>query len=341
MNFQSDNQSTIFPEIIDYIKSINNESSLAYGADNITKLATKMLKEFFETDLKVLFVSSGTAANAISLSSICPPYGAILCSDNSHINGDECGAPEFFTGGAKLLSINADNAIITKENLIKTINSYGLHGFHEVLPSAISITQATELGTSYTLDQINEISTIAKQNNLKTHMDGARFSNACAFLNCTPAEMSWKNGVDILSLGTTKNGTISCEAIIIFNKDILDDVNRRQKRAGHLWSKNRYIAAQLVKWLEEDRWIKAAKKANLNAQKLKSLLQKIKGVSIEHPVEVNMIFAKIPKNIQNFLKKHEVKFNPWYGPDNLTRFVTSWDTKKTELDKLEKIINGI
>lgn len=341
MNFQSDNQSTIFPEIIDYIKSINNESSLAYGADNITKLATKMLKEFFETDLKVLFVSSGTAANAISLSSICPPYGAILCSDNSHINGDECGAPEFFTGGAKLLSINTDNAIITKENLIKTINSYGLHGFHEVLPSAISITQATELGTSYTLDQINEISTIAKQNNLKTHMDGARFSNACAFLNCTPAEMSWKNGVDILSLGTTKNGTISCEAIIIFNKDILDDVNRRQKRAGHLWSKNRYIAAQLVKWLEEDRWIKAAKKANLNAQKLKSLLQKIKGVSIEYPVEVNMIFAKIPKNIQDFLKKHEVKFNPWYGPENLTRFVTSWDTKKTELEKLEKIINSI
>ena len=341
MNFQSDNQSTIFPEIIDYIKSINNESSLAYGADNITKLATKMLKEFFETDLKVLFVSSGTAANAISLSSVCPPYGAILCSDNSHINGDECGAPEFFTGGAKLLSINTDNAIITKNNLIKTINSYGLHGFHEVLPSAISITQATELGTSYTLDQINEISTIAKQNSLKTHMDGARFSNACAFLNCTPAEMSWKNGVDILSLGTTKNGTISCEAIIIFNKDILDDVNRRQKRAGHLWSKNRYIAAQLVKWLEEDRWIKAAKKANLNAQKLKSLLQKIKGVSIEHPVEANMVFAKIPKNIQDFLKKHEVKFNPWYGPENLTRFVTSWDTKKTELEKLEKIINSI
>ena len=341
MNFQSDNQSTIFPEIIDYIKSINNESSLAYGADNITKLATKMLKEFFETDLKVLFVSSGTAANAISLSSVCPPYGAILCSDNSHINGDECGAPEFFTGGAKLLSINTNNAIITKNNLIKTINSYGLHGFHEVLPSAISITQATELGTSYTLDQINEISTIAKQNNLKTHMDGARFSNACAFLNCTPAEMSWKSGVDILSLGTTKNGTISCEAIIIFNKDILDDVNRRQKRAGHLWSKNKYIAAQLIKWLEEDRWIKAARKANLQAQKLKSLLQKIKGVSIEYPVEVNMIFAKIPKNIQDFLKKHEVKFNPWYGPENLTRFVTSWDTKKTELEKLEKIINSI
>ena len=341
MNFQSDNQSTIFPEIIDYIKSINNESSLAYGADNITKLATKMLKEFFETDLKVLFVSSGTAANAISLSSVCPPYGAILCSDNSHINGDECGAPEFFTGGAKLLSINTNNAIITKNNLIKTINSYGLHGFHEVLPSAISITQATELGTSYTLDQINKISTIAKQNNLKTHMDGARFSNACAFLNCTPAEMSWKSGVDILSLGTTKNGTISCEAIIIFNKDILDDVNRRQKRAGHLWSKNKYIAAQLVKWLEEDRWIKAARKANLQAQKLKSLLQKIKGVSIEYPVEVNMIFAKIPKNIQDFLKKHEVKFNPWYGPENLTRFVTSWDTKKTELEKLEKIINSI
>ena len=341
MNFQSDNQSSVFPEIIDYLNIVNKNSSPAYGTDDVTILATNLLIDLFETDLKVLFVSSGTAANSIAISSICPPYGGILCSDNAHIGGDECGAPEFFTGGAKLIPIPTVNALISEKNLTNTLNNYGLHGIHEVLPSAISLTQASELGTIYTPEDIQKVIYVAKKHNLKTHMDGARFSNACASLNCSPAELTWKSGIDILSLGTTKNGTISCEAIIIFNQEIIDDIERRQKRAGHLWSKNKFIAGQIITWLEDDRWLNAAKKANSQAKTLKSLLKNLKNVTVEYPVDINMVFASIPKKIQSLLKDKNVKFNPWYGSENLTRFVTSWDTKDSELKKLESIINKI
>jgi threonine aldolase len=342
LNFQSDNQSSVFPEIIDYLKIINEDSSPAYGADEVTKLATKMLIDFFETNLKVIFVSSGTAANSIALSTICPPYGGILCSDNAHIGGDECGAPEFFTSGAKLLPIPTVDALITEKNLIIKMNNHGLHGIHEVLPSAISLTQASELGTIYTPDDIHKITHTAKKKyNLKTHMDGARFSNACASLNVKPAELSWKNGIDILSLGTTKNGTISCEAIIVFNQKIIDDLERRQKRTGHLWSKNKFVSGQIIKWLEDDNWLNAARKANFYAQDIMKLLKTIDNVTIEYNVDVNMVFACIPIEIQNILRENNVMFNHWYGKNNLTRFVSSWDTKVAELSSLKSIINNI
>ncbi len=341
LNFQSDNQSSAFPEIIDYLKVINEDSSPAYGADEVTKLATKMLSDLFETNLKVIFVSSGTAANSIALSSICPPYGGILCSDDAHIGGDECGAPEFFTGGAKLLTIPTDNALITEKKLITKMNNHGLHGIHEVLPSVISLTQASELGTIYTPDDINKVTHTAKKYNLRTHMDGARFSNACASLNVKPAELSWKNGIDILSLGTTKNGTISCEAIIVFNQEIIDDLERRQKRTGHLWSKNKFVSGQIIKWIEDENWLKAARKANLYAQDIMILLKKINNVTIEYNVDVNMVFACIPMIIQDKLRENNVMFNPWYGKKDLTRFVSSWDTKDTELTYFKSIIKNI
>lgn len=341
MNFQSDNQSSIFPEIISYIEEINKNSAPAYGSDKITKLAEEMLTELFETKLKVMYVSSGTAANSIALSALCPPYGGILCSDSAHIGGDECGAPEFFTGGAKLIPIPTSNGLIKEKNIISTLNKYGLHGIHEILPSTISLTQATELGTVYTPDNINIITQLAKKHNLYTHMDGARFANACCFLNCKPADITWKSGIDILSLGTTKNGTMSCEAIIIFNETIQEDFERRQKRAGHLWSKNRYMSAQIVKWIENDRWIKAAQKANNYAQSIKNILSKNKNITIEYAVDVNMVFAKIPPDIQKTLKINNVYFNPWYGCDHLTRFVTSWDTKDSEIKKFENVINHL
>jgi len=341
LNFQSDNQSTVFPEVIDYLSEVNKNSSPAYGVDEVTKLATNMLTDLFETNLKVVFVSSGTAANSIALSSICPPYGGIFCSDNAHIGGDECGAPEFFSGGAKLLPIPTVDALIRDKDLTKKINNYGLHGIHEILPSAISLTQASELGTIYNPDDIHKITNTAKKYNLKTHMDGARFSNACASLNCKPSELTWKNGIDILSLGTTKNGTISCEAIIVFNQEIIDDIERRQKRSGHLWSKNRFMAAQIIKWIEDDRWIKAAKKANFQAQSIMNSLKKLNYVNIEYNVDINMVFACIPKKVQDLLYDNHVMFNPWYGKKNLTRFVTSWDTNDFEVNSFEAIINKI
>ncbi|PPR15278.1 MAG: Low specificity L-threonine aldolase [Alphaproteobacteria bacterium MarineAlpha9_Bin3] len=341
MNFQSDNQSTIFPEIIEYLNDINNNSAPAYGADEITLLAKDMLVELFETDLKVMYVSSGTAANSIALSAISPPYGGILCSDNAHIGGDECGAPEFFTGGSKLVPLPSKDGLMLESEILKYLDNHGLHGIHEILPSAISITQASELGTVYSQNHLKSISDIAKKHSLYTHMDGARFANACCFLKCKPADITWKSGIDILSLGTTKNGTMSCEAIVIFNKDIQADFERRQKRAGHLWSKNRYMAAQIVKWIENDRWKNAANKANDYAKNIKNIFNSNKKILIEYPVDINMVFAKIPPNIQEILIKHNVLFNPWYGNDNLTRFVTSWDTKFSDIKNLEEIINNL
>ncbi len=341
MNFQSDNQSSIFPEIIEYLNDINKHSAPAYGADEFTLLAKNMLIDMFETDLEVMYVSSGTAANSIALSAISPPYGGILCSDNAHIGGDECGAPEFFTGGSKLIPLPSKDGLMHESEILKYLNNHGLHGIHEILPSAISLTQASELGTVYTPDHIKNITDIAKKYNLYSHMDGARFANACCYLDCKPADISWKSGIDILSLGTTKNGTMSCEAILIFNKDIQADFERRQKRAGHLWSKNRYMAAQIIKWIENDRWINAANMANGFASNIKKILNKNKNIIIKYPVEINMVFAQIPLTIQEKLKTNHVAFNPWYGDNNLTRFVASWDTKNNEIEKLEEIINNL
>ena len=340
MNFLSDNQSTVFPEIINYLQYVNKDSVDSYGNDPITKKANKILSEFFNKKVQIRYVSSGTASNAISLSSICPPYGGIICSDNSHLDADECGAPEFFTGGAKLIKIPTLNGLISENNLKQKINSYGLHGIHEIKLSALSLTQLSELGTVYNIDQLRKLTHIAHKNNLITHMDGARFANACASLNCKPADISWKSGIDILSLGATKNGAMACELIIIFNTKIVDDIDRRQKRAGHLWSKNRYMAAQIIKWIERNRWLKAATKANRFAKKIEETLLLIKDINIPYSVDANMVFAEIPITIQNYLSKNNVKFNKWPKKKYLTRFVASWDTNNNDISNLKKIIKN-
>ncbi len=340
MNFISDNQSTVFPEIIDYLQYINKNSVDSYGNDPITIKANKLLSDLFESKICIRYVSSGTAANAISLSSICPPYGGILCSEHSHLDKDECGAPEFFSGGAKLIPMNSNNGLIAPTNLNKTLKNYGLHGIHEIKLSTLSLTQASELGTVYKVEQIRELTKIARENTLNIHMDGARFANACEFLNISPAEITWKSGIDILSLGATKNGAIACEIIIVFNKRIIDDIDRRQKRAGHLWSKNRYMAAQIIKWIENNNWLKAAKHSNKMAKSVKKILSSIKEIHIPYSVDANIIFAEIPSNIQKYLLKNNVKFSKWIGSNNLTRFVTSWDTDVNEINEFEKVIKS-
>jgi len=340
MNFISDNQSTVFPEIIDYLQYINKNSSDSYGEDFVTIKANKLLADLFESKISIRYVSSGTAANAISLSSICPPYGGILCSEYSHLDKDECGAPEFFSGGAKLIPINSEDGLISTSNLNKTLKNYGLHGIHEIKLSTLSLTQASELGTVYKKEQIKELTEIAQKNSLNIHMDGARFANACESLNISPSEITWKSGIDILSLGATKNGAIACEVIIIFNEKIIDDIDRRQKRAGHLWSKNRYMAAQIIKWIENNNWLKAAKHSNKMAKLVKRILSSIKEIHIPYSVDANIIFAEIPLNLQKYLLKNNVKFSKWNGPNNLTRFVTSWDTEAKEISELETVVKN-
>ena len=340
MNFISDNQSTVFPEIIKYLQEVNKYSLSSYGADPITNKAKIAVSNFFEKNVEIRYVSSGTASNSISLSAICPPYGGILCSDVSHLDGDECGAPEFFTGGAKLIKISTSDGIISPNQLKNKINSFGLHGIHEVKLSVLDITQISELGTVYQVDRLKELNAIAHKSNLLTHMDGARFSSACAYLNCHPSEISWKSGIDIMSLGATKNGAMACELIVIFNPKIADDIDRRQKRAGHLWSKNRYMAAQIIKWIENDRWIKAATKANNFAKQIQDILLLNKNINIPFEVEGNMVFATIPSKLQKYLLDMKVKFNKWPKEKDLTRFVASWDTKQSEISELKKILKN-
>ena len=341
MNFISDNQSTVFPEIIEYLQEVNKNSSPSYGNDIVTNKAKNLISDFFEKKVEVRYVSSGTASNSIALSTISPPYGGILCSDNSHLDGDECGAPEFFTGGAKLIKIPTSNGIISSKTLKQKINRFGLHGIHEVKLSVLDITQISELGTIYSAEELKELSDIAHKNNMLTHMDGARFANACASLNCNPSEITWKSGIDIMSLGATKNGAMACELIVVFDSKIIDDIDRRQKRAGHLWSKNRYMAAQIIKWIENDRWLKAATKANNYAKNIHEILKLNKNINIPFSMDGNMVFAEIPSKIQKYLLKKNVKFNKWPNKKNLTRFVASWDTKQSEINNLKKIIKTI
>ena len=340
INLRSDNESKVFPEILNYINKINNTTSKAYGEDAITEKAKSLLCNFFETELKVFFLVSGTAANSICLATICPPFGSIICSEDAHINLDECGAPEFFSGGAKLIPIKTSNGLLSIENITSKINSMGSHGVHEMLPSAISITQTSELGTVYQLKHIKHISNIAKKNKLMLHMDGARFANACAFLKCTPSEMTWKSGVDILSLGATKNGALSCELVVVFNKSLYANVDRRQKRAGHLLSKQKFIAAQIIKWIENDKWIKAASKANNFAKKIGNILKNNKKINVIYPIESNMIFLELSLESELNLKKSNVEFYNWPSNNNTLRFVTSWNFKNKEINILKNIFNN-
>ena len=244
INLRSDNESKVFPEIMEYLNEINEFKSKAYGEDEITIKAKNLLNNFFEKKVDVFFLSTGTATNAISLSSLSPSFGGILSSDIAHINLDECGAPEFFSGGAKLLPIKTENGLISSLCLEKKLSKMGYHGIHEILPSTLSITQISELGTAYSLDQIKDISKISHKNNLKIHMDGARFANALVSLDVTPAEMTWKSGIDVLSFGATTNGCLAAEAIIFFKKDLVGNIAFLMKRAGHLLSKMRFVSAQ-------------------------------------------------------------------------------------------------
>ena len=338
INLRSDNESKVFPEILDYMSKVNNEISKAYGEDKITKKAKSLITDFFETEVEVLFLVSGTAANSISLSAICPPFGSIFCSDNAHINLDECGAPEFYSGGAKLIPIKTINGLLSANSLNTKIKNMGTHGVHEMLPSAISITQTSELGTVYSPDHIKNISSLAKKNNLKIHMDGARFANACAFLKCTPAKMTWKSGVDILSLGATKNGALSCELVVVFNKKIFAHIDRRQKRSGHLLSKQKFIAAQIIKWIENDRWLQAANEANNKTREIITILKKNKKINIIYPVESNMIFAEIPLDLELHLKKNNLEFYNWPSKKNTLRFVISWNFENQDIDLIKNIL---
>ena len=334
--FASDNVTPACPEVMEAINQANIGNIESYGHDKWSKVLDNKFSELFEKDVKVFTAVTGTAANSLALSSITPSYGNIYCHKISHINVDECGAPEFFTGGAKLITIDGDDGKFNSDELKKNIRGSGV--VHNTQPASVSITQSCETGVIYKLDEILKINQVAKENGMKIHMDGARFSNAIASLKKSPAEATWKLGIDVLTFGGTKNGCMDAEAIIFFNPSDVNNFQYLQKRSGQLLSKTRFLSSQLDAYITDGLWLRNATHANDMARKLSEKLSKINSFELTYPTESNEIFIKMPKNIQDHLNNEGYSAIPDDMFDGSVRFVTAWNTN---LNDIENLINKI
>ena len=338
VKFASDNVVGACPEVLQAIINANDGIAPPYGNDEISSILQEKFSEIFEKEVIVYPTASGTASNALALSAISPVFGNIYCHKFSHINVDECGAPEFSTGGAKLIPLTGRDGKITTDELESNIGGFGI--VHHTQPSIVSITQATETGEVYTLDQIKSISEVAHKRKLKMHMDGARFANALVSLDVSPAEMTWKSGIDILSFGATKNGCIAAEAIVIFNKELVGNLPFLLKRSGHLLSKMRFVSAQLDAYISNDVWLKNAKHANNMAKKLSNGLVATNQVKLIYPTEANEVFVKLSREMVNHLNSEEYMMSNDELNGSTVRLVTAWNTKTEEVDEfLDTILN--
>ena len=296
MNFRSDNVTGAAPEIVEALVAANEGAVDPYGDDDRTRRAEARIAEVFETDADVFLVATGTAANALSLAVMTPPFGAVFCHPESHINLDECGAPEFYSGGCKLELLPDHGGKVSADDLAAELAKPN-HGVHHVQAAAVSITQQSEAGTAYTLDEVRAIADVAHENGLKVHMDGARFANALVYLGCSPAEATWKSGVDALSFGASKNGAFAAEAAVLFDRGLATTFAYRRKRGGHLLSKMRFLAVQFEAYLENDLWLEHARHANAMGKRLADGLAGVPGAEFRHPVEGNEIFVALPRSL--------------------------------------------
>ena len=336
-NFKSDNVTPACDAIMAAVNAANLGSVASYGGDDFTLALQKAASEAFGTEVAIFPVTTGTAANSLALSQLVPPYGAVYCHEAAHIVTDECGAPEFFSGGAKLIGLPAADGKIRPEQVANAVAFAEDMGVHHVKPGAVSLTQATEWGTVYTLNEIAALSAMARRHGLPVHMDGARFANALAHLNCTPAEATWKCGVDVLSLGATKNGALCAEAVVFFDPARAQDFERRRKRAGHLWSKMRFLSAQLLAYLEQDLWLVNARHANAMAAALAQGLRDITGASLAQAVDANEVFVILPERVVAALEQQGFGFYRWplcAAPDGVAiRLVTSYATPRAHVEE--------
>ena len=337
VKFASDNVAGACPEVLDAIIKANNGDSTPYGNDQISTELQDKFSEIFEKEVIVFPTASGTAANALALSTMTPSFGNIYCHKMSHINTDECGAPEFYTGGGKLVTLQGVKGKITADELDEAISGKGI--VHHTQPSSVSITQVCETGEVYQLDEIKKISDVAHNHNLNIHMDGARFANALVSLDVTPAEMTWKSGIDVLSFGATKNGCIAAEAIIFFKKDLVGNVAFLMKRAGHLLSKMRFVSAQLDAYITNDVWLKNAKHANKMGKRLSEGLNTHSDINLSYPTEANEIFATFPRNKIDNLNSEGYTINEDEWDGKAVRLVTAWNTNDNDVDEFLGILN--
>ncbi|MFD9236929.1 threonine aldolase family protein [[Kitasatospora] papulosa] len=329
--FTSDNTAGASPEIVRAVADAARGQDLPYGADRHTAGARARFAEVFGRDVDVLPVSTGSAANALSLAALTPPWGSVLCHRDSHVNTDECGAPEFFTGGAKLVPLSGDDAKIDVEQL--RVAAHRRAGdVHSAQPSVVSITQATETGALYSLDEIRGLSQVAKEAGLRVHMDGARFANAVAALGCTPAELTWQAGVDVLSFGATKNGAMTADAVVVFDRALTPELSFRAKRAGQLTSKARFLSAQLDAYLTDGLWLRNAAHANVMATRLGNGLKALPGAHLLHAVDANMLFCRLPQPVIDQLLAEGFAFYHDRWEPGVCRFVTSFSTTEHDVD---------
>jgi threonine aldolase len=336
IKFASDNVAGACPEVLNAVIEANEGDSTPYGNDQISTELQDKFSEIFEKEVIVFPTASGTAANALALSTMTPSFGNIYCHKLSHINTDECGAPEFYTGGGKLVTLQGIKGKITADELDEAITGKGI--VHHTQPSSVSITQVCETGEVYQLDEIKKISDITHKHNLNMHMDGARFANALVSLDVTPAEMTWKSGIDVLSFGATKNGCLAAEAIIFFKKDLVGNVAFLMKRAGHLLSKMRFVSAQLDAYITNDVWLKNARHANKMGKRLSDGLNNHSDINLSYPTEANEVFATFPRKKIEHLNSagYTINEDEWDG--KAVRLVAAWNTKDNDVDNFLEIL---
>jgi threonine aldolase len=333
MNFASDNTAGIAAPILEAIGRANTGFALGYGNDEWTKRVETRFTEVFEKEVAAFLVPIGTVANALALAHVTPPWGAVLCHKDSHIAVDECGAPEFFGGGTKLVGLAGEGAKISPATLRAALaGQWG--GPHHVSPAALSLSQATECGTIYRVAEVKELADIAHARGVAVHMDGARIGNALARMNVAPAELTWKAGVDVLSFGATKGGAMGAEAVIFFDAQRGANMQDRRKRGGALASKHRFIAAQMEAYLADDLWLKLARHANDMADRLSEGLTQT-GMKPVWPVEANEVFVRLPRAVDERLRQAGASYYPWEdsGAAPLVRLVTSFASTVEEVER--------
>ena len=333
MRFFSDNAAPAHPKVLEAIAEANRLDT-AYDGDAWSARLDGAFSELFGTDVRAFWVTTGTAANCLALAALCPPYRAILCHKDAHIEVDEAGAPGFFTGGAKLIHLEGEGAKVTPDAISAACGRIR-EDVHQVQPAAISITNATEYGLVYRAAEVAAIGRLAKERGLALHMDGARLANALVSTGGSLADMTWRAGVDALSFGFVKNGGLNAEALILFRTDLADEIAVRRKRAGHLLSKGRYLAAQLLAMLDGDLWLENARAANGSAQ----ALAKAAPDRLVYPVEANELFLKVTDEEAKRLRGLGFDFYDW-GPGEI-RLVTSWDQQGEALDRLASALTAL
>src|SRR5437763_6917240 len=332
IDYRSDNTGRAAPEILDALVRANAGTALGYGADEWTAKLQERFSELFETKVRVFPVATGTAANALALAATSPSWGLVYCSEAAHINTSEANAAGFCGGGLKLAPVAGNHGRIDPDAFVRTLAAIQPGQLHRGQPAAVNLTQASDLGTVYPLDEIRAIAEIAKRRGLKVHMDGARFANALASLGCSPAEMSWRSGVDILSFGATKNGGALCDAIVVFTPERADGLAVQLRRAGQVWSKMRFASAQLMAYVADGLWLRLAHASNAAAARIAAGIIGLPGLRLVAPVEANEIFLEIPSDVMDALERDGFQF--YRRSATLARFVCRFDLTDAEADAL-------